>query len=310
MQSDRKYLYSFTGCHNNTYRSDIRKRIFKLNNNKSLIKSNNEWFFNKNVYGSETINVDEQYKKILSESEFVLCPSGTGSNSIRFYETMSYSSTPVLFADDILLPPYIDWDKYIVKIDENDVDNIDKYLIKKEDMLSLFNKYFHPDSVLNQIIETYNTNSTYDDTISDHLLNKVKFKNIPWAQDQLNVFIDDKTIVFNNLPDCAMKFIKLIFHKNVIFNFNNYDENLDYRIKLGLCICEMNKTNKYIFIVKNISKYEEIFKLFGCYYISDQIYNGTIYNYEEDALINYFNIDIPTKSVQIDTHNFCYDRIC
>ena len=69
-----------------------------------------------------------KYNEILLDSVFSLCPSGSGPNSIRFWESLACGSIPVLQADTLDLPYSIDWDDAIIKINENDVQKIPKLL--------------------------------------------------------------------------------------------------------------------------------------------------------------------------------------
>ncbi|MGR3458064.1 MAG: exostosin domain-containing protein [Pseudooceanicola nanhaiensis] len=46
----------------------------------------------------------DNFKKILRESVFSLCPSGTGPNSIRLWESIGLGSIPVIMADTLALP--------------------------------------------------------------------------------------------------------------------------------------------------------------------------------------------------------------
>jgi len=60
------------------------------------------------------------YNNILLESHFTLCPSGTGPNSIRFWEALGAGSIPILLSDNLDLPSHKLWDKSIIRISEND----------------------------------------------------------------------------------------------------------------------------------------------------------------------------------------------
>lgn len=84
---DKKYVANFIGYLNHKTRRNITQ-AFK----------NKESFFI-----SEKIPYDE-YRDIISESCFTLCPRGVGLNSYRFFESMHLNTIPVLFADDVVLP--------------------------------------------------------------------------------------------------------------------------------------------------------------------------------------------------------------
>ena len=66
---------------------------------------------------SQTCN----YNKLLLKSRYTLAPSGSGPNSIRFWEALGAGSIPVLLADTLELPEHELWDETIVRIAEKDV---------------------------------------------------------------------------------------------------------------------------------------------------------------------------------------------
>lgn len=133
----RDLFYSFVGAHRTDYLSDIRQRIFNLpKRNDSYIENTGDWHFEGTVYsaaqskenysliqGIDTNQVSA-YNSLLRRSIFSLCPSGTGPNSIRFWEALAFGSIPVILSDDMSLPDHPDWDKAILRIPEGDVDNI------------------------------------------------------------------------------------------------------------------------------------------------------------------------------------------
>ena len=61
---------------------------------------------------------------VLLRSKFSLCPSGSGPNSIRLWESLALGSIPVLLADTLELPNHKLWDNAIVTILEKDIDNL------------------------------------------------------------------------------------------------------------------------------------------------------------------------------------------
>jgi len=54
-------------------------------------------------------------------SRYSLCPSGSGPNSIRFWEALATGSIPILLADTLELPQHELWDSAIVKLNEKDI---------------------------------------------------------------------------------------------------------------------------------------------------------------------------------------------
>jgi glycosyltransferase involved in cell wall biosynthesis len=134
----RKYFYSFAGGYQpDCYLTDIRLRIFNLNNKKRpdcMIRNTGDWHFNCDVYGggqdvTGKLNEDDRhliktniYNCILLDSRYALAPSGSGPNSIRFWEALGAGAIPILLADTLELPEHKLWDKSIVCVKENELD--------------------------------------------------------------------------------------------------------------------------------------------------------------------------------------------
>jgi hypothetical protein len=114
------YEYSFIGAYDaGCYLTDIRNRIFSYIHPKSACVIRREkWHYEDVVYGEQieciplTTEVvkrmnDESliYSETMLRSVFCLCPSGSGPNSIRFWEALSIGAVPILLSDDLDLPP-------------------------------------------------------------------------------------------------------------------------------------------------------------------------------------------------------------
>lgn len=74
----------------------------------------------------------QEYLRSIRESMLVLCPRGTGANSIRFFETLSMGRIPVLISDDVMLPfeRDINYDEFILRIAEQDVEEAPQIIMK------------------------------------------------------------------------------------------------------------------------------------------------------------------------------------
>lgn len=130
---NRKLLYSFQGAyHPLWYLTDIRKRIFEMKHpDNCYVNHIGNWHFDNVVYNklqnSEyTLNESDsdkertvKYNKLLLDSRYSLCPSGSGPNSIRFWESLAVGSIPVLLADTLELPSHELWDDAIIRIPED-----------------------------------------------------------------------------------------------------------------------------------------------------------------------------------------------
>lgn len=151
MNRSTKYLYSFQGAYQDIYISDIRKQIFKLQEEGTgmglkvkpddvYIKNIGWWHFNNTVYSdlqNKKGEIDrtrvhqentEDYNNLLIESTFSLCPSGSGPNSIRFWEALAVASIPILLSDTLDLPHHPLWNRAIVRIPEQQINYLDIYL--------------------------------------------------------------------------------------------------------------------------------------------------------------------------------------
>jgi hypothetical protein len=134
---ERELLYSFMGGMQSdaNYISDIRNKIFNMEHDitNTVIINTHKWHFNSIVYShlqnkNGDLNMDiehvdntNKYNELLLNSRYSLCPSGTGPNSIRFWESLAVGSIPVLLSDDMELPYGHDWDNAIIRIKESDL---------------------------------------------------------------------------------------------------------------------------------------------------------------------------------------------
>lgn len=115
----RKHLYSFVGAKSNKwYLTQSRSYIIDLlaGDARGVVIGRDQWHYNKVVYEHQIAGAKEakgelvdsktslEFQKILSESIFSLCPSGSGPNSIRLWESIGYGSIPVILADTYLPP--------------------------------------------------------------------------------------------------------------------------------------------------------------------------------------------------------------
>jgi hypothetical protein len=139
--NDRKYQFSFVGAKSKyvganakgVYLSNSRNQIidFLANVPGSFIKGREQWHFEKIVYENQIngkisnadINNEGQneYKASLRNSIFALCPAGTGPNSIRLWESLSYGAIPVVLADGYCFPGDDKlWDNAVLRVEETE----------------------------------------------------------------------------------------------------------------------------------------------------------------------------------------------
>ena len=116
-RSERKYIASFIGAFNpKVYLTEIRQSIFDLQDHDKdiLIIKRDAWHYDRAVYAeqvqginaSQAQRIDEEkreseYRDSLLDSWFCLCPSGSGPNSIRIFEALSYGCIPIILANDL-----------------------------------------------------------------------------------------------------------------------------------------------------------------------------------------------------------------
>ena len=138
----RDILYSFSGGYQPAdYLTDIRPRIYQLPHySNCYIKNTGIWHFDPIVFskkqnknGDLNTNIDHRqktilYNELLLKSRYTLCPSGSGPNSIRFWEALGAGSIPVLLADTLELPAHELWEKAIVRVKEKDLGIVPKLL--------------------------------------------------------------------------------------------------------------------------------------------------------------------------------------
>lgn len=117
---NRKYLANFIGAFNpSIYLSNVRELIFKDADKYDdlLIIKRDSWHFDRAVYDEQIkgLKPDEQllqveaqhtneYLSAIKNSWFTLCPTGSGPNSIRIFESLCVGSIPIILTRDLRLP--------------------------------------------------------------------------------------------------------------------------------------------------------------------------------------------------------------
>ncbi len=117
--ADRRYLFSFVGSHApRYYLTQTRNHIIEHlgAHPKGLVVERKQWHYHKIVYehqifqnvGPDQELVDEagsrEFREALFQSVFSLCPSGSGPNSIRLWESIGAGAIPVILADTYVPP--------------------------------------------------------------------------------------------------------------------------------------------------------------------------------------------------------------
>ncbi len=137
-ENQRKYLFSFVGARADKWyltesRNWILDHLADVEN--SFVKGRNEWHYHKVVYqhqiaeSSKSVNGSDlisdansiEFSTVLKQSIFSLCPSGSGPNSIRLWESISFGAIPVILSDRHRLPgdPAL-WSEAVVFVKETE----------------------------------------------------------------------------------------------------------------------------------------------------------------------------------------------
>jgi hypothetical protein len=116
--AEKKYLFAFQGGST----SLVRKRMFNLDFKRAdVVIENTSSYYHWDVAQPDRLQRQRRYADTLAASHFVLCPRGAGTGSIRLFEVMCAGVAPVLIADDYLLPPHIEWERFLLRIPERSI---------------------------------------------------------------------------------------------------------------------------------------------------------------------------------------------
>lgn len=132
--AQRRHLYSFIGAYApEGYLTPSRQWIFDLpRRDDALVLRRDHWHYESTVYGEQVegkptsdavrARLEQEgraFDEILLESTFSLCPSGSGPNSIRLWESLGFGAIPVILADSLRLPGEpAAWDEAVVRVAE------------------------------------------------------------------------------------------------------------------------------------------------------------------------------------------------
>jgi len=149
----RKCLVSFLGALNS---HPTRMQLKNINSDLTPILDTGSWHFEKQKFEQEKNSA--LYKKLLVNSKFSLCPRGTGANTIRFYESISIGSIPIIF-NDIKVP--IEIKDCVIRYDINNIRNLTNYLetVNNAGEMSqiLYNFYWnnYDNNIIHKLIESH-----------------------------------------------------------------------------------------------------------------------------------------------------------
>jgi hypothetical protein len=99
----------------------LRRQLLKLKNPRAIIEDTSS--FNA-FFAKEQTNDHARYADVLRRSKFVLCPRGSGSSSIRLFETLRAGRVPIIISDQWVAPNGPDWSSCSLQIRERDIAGI------------------------------------------------------------------------------------------------------------------------------------------------------------------------------------------
>jgi len=118
-------LYSFIGGATHA----VRRPILRMKRHKDTVIVSRPGFFGKlKLPPAVKDRITAEYIDILFRSRFALCPSGVSLITYRFTEALCAGAIPVVIADNLVLPPGVDWKKCIIHVNERDVGKLDKII--------------------------------------------------------------------------------------------------------------------------------------------------------------------------------------
>jgi hypothetical protein len=134
---ERTILFSFVGARSEEgYLSRTREILFdKLGKHpRGIVRARDQWHYLETVYGeqldaisipsanpAEQRTKEEEYREVLNQSVFSLCPSGSGPNTLRLWESLGAGAIPVVLSDTWQPPGDLAlWEKAVVFCGENE----------------------------------------------------------------------------------------------------------------------------------------------------------------------------------------------
>ena len=152
MKEERSMLFSFMGS---TKTHEIRRGLtilYPMN----CFDSGFMWGLDPSIPNKQAVT--DRYVEMLGDSEFSLCPRGTGISSVRLFESMAMGSIPVIIADGYKLPLQnkIDWASISIQARQNQLSKIGQVLQQNYDkpkieemrkaMLDVYDEFLSPEN--------------------------------------------------------------------------------------------------------------------------------------------------------------------
>ncbi|HET6566636.1 MAG TPA: exostosin family protein [Rhodothermales bacterium] len=126
---DHAYLYSFIGAIGT---AAVRSRIARLEHRRGMVVDTTREKPREGEDASEGGRYHLRYVDAVKKSAFVLCPRGIGVSTLRLFETLKMGRAPVIIADQWVPPEGPEWERFSLRIGEDQVHTIPAVLERNE----------------------------------------------------------------------------------------------------------------------------------------------------------------------------------
>ena len=122
-------LFSFLGDASN---HPVRQRILTFDGNDAVVEDTSS-VDRARMSPEEWERYTARYVEVSQRSLFVLAPRGKGNSSMRLFEAMRMGRPPVILADSWVAPDGPDWERFSVRVPENEVMRLPEILEARRD---------------------------------------------------------------------------------------------------------------------------------------------------------------------------------
>jgi hypothetical protein len=153
-----KYLYTFIGSAANHL---VRRRLIEMTSRRGFVRDTSLMRPVGEMEQKEKKDFRRFYADMIYAGSFVLCPRGCGTSSFRLFESMQCGRVPVILSDEWVAPRGPDWDKFAVRLRENQIDKLEEILGKIEPRAremgcmarAAWERYFSPSESFQYVVE-------------------------------------------------------------------------------------------------------------------------------------------------------------
>jgi Exostosin family len=118
-------LFSFVG----NAQIPLRREILRLQSPRAILEDTSS--FNA-FFAKEHTSNHARYAEVLRRSKFVLCPRGSGTSSIRLFETLRVGRVPIIISDQWVAPEGPDWSSCSLRVQERNIAAIERLALDAE----------------------------------------------------------------------------------------------------------------------------------------------------------------------------------